>query len=103
MGELRIQQRPHLADRVNIVAKGSTTHERTAGCRPIKPEDQSHGRRLPSPIGAKKRRHLSGVNPKRQIIEGEPITEPLRQVLDLDHRGTLPFGDCERPRRRLAC
>ena len=48
--------------------------------------EHAHGRRLAGAVRAEEAEHLAGADAEGDVVDREPLTEPLRQVLDDERR-----------------
>ena len=81
----RLEQRPNLVQRRRMIAIKLPVDRHAAPSRLVEPENQTHRRRLPRPVGTKKPRHDSWPHSKRKPIDRPLFAVVLGQLLGLDH------------------
>ncbi len=82
-----VQQRADLEQWPPVLLVRPAVDGRPAAGRVIQTEDHPHRRRFPRPVGAKEPGHHPGSHLEGQVLHRDRRTEPLGEVVHLDHGG----------------
>jgi hypothetical protein len=89
LGEQLLAKLVGTTDRAQVVLRMATLSQRRSASsrRNDQGAERPHGRRLPGAVRPQKPEHLAVADLERDILEGDTVTETLRQLVDGKRRG----------------